>query len=272
MNTYVKFNSDWLSHYDNTSEINKIKMLTSQLGFSNEDKMLIADVGCGNGRLTKCISKMFCNSFICAIDIMRENLEYAKEFNNDSNVEYICVDAFDFFRDNSHLKFDLIFFGWSLFDTVSIFQQSEKEKRLEELISYAKNSLNNKGYIIVLQPTKGGDFEKLLSKFLPDSDEDYYITHKCLIKNGFYGPNTPFPEKDNIDAVWSNFLCDELQLFYGITSIVMLETDRLITKEEFNENLNVFLCEYNIDRNKFFCLSDCVSIYYLAGTGKEIGH
>ena len=265
MNTYVKLNSDWLSHYDNTYEIDKIEMLTRQLGFSNENKMLIADIGCGNGRLTKYISKLFCNSFIYAIDIMRENLEYAKELNKKSNVKYICADAFDFFYDNPHLKFDLIFFSWSLFDMVSVSHQSEKEKRLEELISSTKNSLNNKGYIIVLQPTKGGDFEKLLSRFMPDSDEDYYITHKCLIKNGFHGPNTPFPEKDNRDAIWSRFLCDELQLFYGIASIVMLETGRLITKEEFNTNLSSFLCEYNIDRDKFFCLSDCVSVYYLSG-------
>jgi len=57
MNEYVKLNSDWLSHYDNTSEVNKIMLLTSKLGFFNKEAMQIADVGCGNGRFTKCISK-----------------------------------------------------------------------------------------------------------------------------------------------------------------------------------------------------------------------
>ena len=265
MNKYVKLNSDWLSHYDNTSEINKIMMLTNKLGFPRENSMRIADVGCGNGRLTKCISQLFCQSSIYAIDNKKENLDLAKKINKDLNVEYICADAFDFFKNNFQFELDIIFFTWSLFDMVSIFNQTEKEEKLKELISSAKQSLKRKGYIIVLQPTKGGVFEKLLSKFMPGSDEDYFITHKFLINNGFYGPSTPFPEKDNCHAIWSNFVCNSSELFDGITSIVMLETGRLITKDEFDFNLNRFMREYNIEKNNLLYLSDCVSVYYLSG-------
>lgn len=265
MDEYVKLNSDWLSHYDNTSEVNKIMLLTSKLGFFNKEAMQIADVGCGNGRFTKCISKLFYKSSIYAIDNKKENLDLAKKNINDFNVEYICADAFDFFKNNMQLNLDIIFFSWSLFDMVSIFNQTEKEKKLKELISSAKKSLKRKGYIIVLQPTKGGVFEKLLSKFMPGSDEDYFITHKFLINNGFYGPNTPFPEKDNYQAIWSNFICDSSELFDGIKSIVMLETGRLITKEEFDIKFNSFMCEYSVEKNNLLYLSDCVSIYYLAG-------
>lgn len=268
MNDYVKLNSDWLNHYDNTRELDKIIMLTSSLGFSNENKMLIADIGCGNGRLTKCISKLFCNSSIYAIDIKKESLELAREANNDLNIEYICMDAFAFFNNNFHIKFDLIFFSWSLFDMVSVFEQCEKEKKLKELISSIEKSLKKEGYIIVLQPTKGGTFEKLLSKFMPESDKDYFVTHRYLISNGFHGPNTPFPKKDDGQAIWSNFICDKFQLFYGITSIVMLETGRLITREEFDIIFNNFTYEFNIDKDNLFCLSDCVSVYYLSKEGK----
>ena len=265
MNEYVRLNSDWLSHYDNTSEINKIMLLSNELGIFNKNVMQIADVGCGNGRFTKCISRLFYRSSIYAIDNKKENLNLAKEINKDLNVEYICADAFDFFKNNFQFELDIIFFSWSLFDMVSIFNQTEKEKKLKELISSAKKSLKRKGYIIVLQPTKGGVFEKLLSKFMPGSDEDYFITHKFLINNGFYGPSTPFPEKDNCQAIWSNFVCNSSELFDGITSIVMLETGRLITKEEFDFNLNKFMREYNVEKNNLLYLSDCVSVYYLSG-------
>ncbi len=265
MNKYVKLNSDWLSHYDNTNEINKIMMLTNKLGFHNENSMQIADVGCGNGRLTKCISQMFCQSSIYAIDNKKENLDLAKKLNKDLNVEYICADAFDFFKSHFQFELDIIFFSWSLFDIVSMFNQTEKGKKLKELISSAKKCLKRKGYIIVLQPTKGGVFEKLLSKFMPGSDEDYFITHNFMINNGFYGPSTSFPEKDNCQAIWSNFVCNRSELFDGITSIVMLETGRLITKEEFDFNLNRFIGEYNVEKNNLIYLSDCVSIYYLSG-------
>lgn len=268
MNEYVKMNSDWLSHYDNTSEVNKIRLLISELGILNNDAMQIADVGCGNGRFTKCISKLFYQSSIYAIDNKKENLGLAKKINKDLNVEYIYADAFDFFKNYMQIELDIIFFSWSLFDMVSIFNQIEKEKKLKELISSAKKSLKRKGYIIVLQPTKGGVFEKLLSKFMPGSDEDYFITHKFLINNGFYGPNTPFPEKDNCQAIWSNFVCDSSELFDGITSIVMLETGRLITKEEFDTNFNSFMREYNVEKNNLLYLSDCVNVYYLVAGEK----
>lgn len=265
MNEYVKLNSDWLSHYDNTNEINKIMLLTSELGFFYKDALRIADVGCGNGRFTKCISQLFCQSSIYALDNKKENLDLAKKINKDLNVEYICADAFDFFKNNFQIELDIIFFSWSLFDMVSIFNKTEKEKKLKELISYAKKSLKRKGYIIVLQPTKGGVFEKLLSKFMPGSDEDYSITHKFLINNGFCGPNTLFPKKNNCQAIWSNFVCNSSELFDGITSIVMLETGRLITEKEFDINLKNFIREYNVEKNNLLYLSDCVSIYYLSG-------
>ena len=71
---------------------------------------------------------------------------------------------------------------------------------------------------------------------------------------------TPFPEKDNYQAIWSNFICDSSELFDGIKSIVMLETGRLITKEEFDIKFNSFMCEYRVEKNNLLYLSDCVSI------------
>lgn len=266
MNNYVKLNSDWVSHYDSTDEINKIKVLTKKLGFSTTDVLLIADIGCGNGRSTKWISRLFPNALIYAIDIMKDSLTYARKVNQASNIKYIHKNAFDFFNDASCCnKYDLIFFSWSLFDMISEYTSNDKIQKLDELITAAKKTLSSRGYIIVLQPTKGGDFEKLLSKFMPESDDDYYITHNYLISNNFHGPSTPFPNKDAPDAIWSNFICNRLQLFYGIESIVMLETGRLITNKEFDTKVNSFLYQSSKDKEDLLYLSDCVNIYYVAG-------
>jgi len=265
MNKYVKNNAEWVRLYDNTVEIEKVEELVKKLNISKLQNLNIIDVGCGNGRSTKWLHEMFPNSRITAIDISQENIMYAKKKNELRNVHYIQADAFDFF--SAPLvkeQYDLVFFCWSLFDMVSNYEQSEKTGKLTELITSVKKKLNVNGHIVVLQPTKGGDFEKLLSKFMPGSDDDYLLTHNFLKNSHFQGAETPFPEKNTTDAIWSKFFCNRDQLYQGVTAIIMLETGENLDRVEFDNKFDKFLLEHELWKDGCYSLSDCVNLYYVS--------
>lgn len=89
MNQYVIDNAEWVNRYDNTIEIEKISSLINKLGFSRQEKLNIADVGCGSGRSTKWIKSILHNSKIDAIDLNRDCIEYAEGLHlEDAN--FIC--------------------------------------------------------------------------------------------------------------------------------------------------------------------------------------
>jgi hypothetical protein len=119
------------------------------------------------------------------------------------------------------------------------------------------------GVIIVLQPTKGGTFEQLLSRFMPDSDEYYLLTHNKLINNGFCGPDTVFPSKYDSQAIWSDFSCSYDELYRGIKSVIYLETGKEISRNEYDTVVSEFLTEHKISDQGQIVLSDCVNMYYL---------
>ena len=263
MNRFVKANAEWLKCYDNSIEEYKIQQLVKSLLPSTNSTNHILDVGCGNGRSSFWLRKMFPHTEITAIDINAENIEYAKQNKSIKHVQFLTSNAFDFFKNTkATIKYDIIMFSWSLFDMVALYDQSEKYHQLNILIEQAKQHLNSEGCIIVTQPTKGGTFEKLLSKFMPDSDEDYYITHQYLIDSNFIGPKDALPSIYESYAIWSNFECTEEELFSGVSSVLMLETGAKISKRDFCKILYSFAEENNINIRKKFKLSDCVNLYY----------
>lgn len=261
MNKYIEFNAKWLKCYDTSVEKDKIYCLLKTLYPETYGIKNIIDIGCGNGRFTVLLSKMFPQSIITGIDINGEIIEYAKAVNMLDNINYIKCDAFDFFNDNTDaIKYDLVFFSWSLFDMVSSFNQEEKYNQLDILIEKIKRKMSLNASIIVTQPTKGGSFERLLSEFMPNSDEDYYITHKYLIDAGFLGPCEAVPSINEPLTIWSNFKSSVEELYSGVSSIIMLETRQKLKKKQFNRVFERFIESCIINNN--IELSDCVNIYY----------
>ena len=64
----------------------------------------ILDLGCGNGDLTKELSK-YSNSII-GLDFSHKNIELAKSYNHSSNIQYVCDDAGEYLSGIN--AFDLI--------------------------------------------------------------------------------------------------------------------------------------------------------------------
>lgn len=135
-------NAEWVNRYDNTIEIKKASSLINKLGFSKQDEINIADVGCGSGRSTKWIKPILYNSTIDAIDLNQDCIEYAKDLHGE-DANFISADAFDYFKyqigDNK--KYNLIFFVWSLFDMVDGLDRESKSMRLDILLTSVKNAL-----------------------------------------------------------------------------------------------------------------------------------
>jgi len=260
-NNTIKNNVEWLSVYDSSVEEEKLKNLLITHNFTVDKKLNIVDIGCGNGRSIRLINRFLNYNTITAIDKYIENIEYAKCNINISNVNYFSIDAFNFFQKN--YEFNVALFSWSLFDMVSDIEMEHKEIKLNNLLQDVLLSIVSGGIIIVLQPTKGGTFEKLLSKFIPTSDDDYYITHNFLQNFGFKGPQSAIPNKDEPLAIWSRFnYKDEKQLFRGISSVLDLELNENLTYDRFNKLLNEYKIENHLSSGQRIELTDCVNMYY----------
>lgn len=269
MNEYlfmqVKNNSNWVLKYDRSSERIKLKELFSCNNFLDGKEISIVDIGCGNGRSTTLLLEIFGNNAkILGIDKYLENIYLAKEKIKTQNAKFLNIDAYDFFgKKESEAKFNVAFFSWSLFDMSNESDFQEKKKNLNKLIQLVKRSLSTNGMIVVLQPTKGGIFEQLLSEFLPGSDADYKLVHNFLIEAGFSGGTSPFPDMNDPWAIWSKFNYNTKEDIYcGVASIVFLEQGNILSQESFEKILDEFLCKHG------FCiddleLTDCVNLYYL---------
>jgi SAM-dependent methyltransferase len=260
-NNTINNNVEWLSVYDSSVEKRKIRELLTSHGFTFDKKLNVVDIGCGNGRSIRLISHFLVYNTITAIDKHMENIQYAKENINVPNIYYLSIDAFDFFHKKN--EFNIALFSWSLFDMVSNIVIERKEIELNNLMESVLLSIVSGGIIIVLQPTKGGTFEKLLTKFIPSSDDDYYITHNFLKKFGFNGPQSAIPNKDEPLTIWSRFnYKDEEQLFRGISSVLYLEANKVLTHNKFCELLDEFKIENGLSLEQRIDLTDCVNMYY----------
>lgn len=269
MNKFVENNATWLSLYDDKAERSEIQKLIHTLQIDSQKTHSILDIGCGNGRSVTWIKSLFPQSEIIAIDISQDNINYAKKHCSYAHVSYVCIDAFKYCNSLEDKLFDIVFFSWSLFDMVSAYNQSMKEEKLIKLLNLVKGNLSCDGYVIITQPTKGGDFEKLLTIFMPGSDDDYLLTHRVLDKMHFHGPNSPFPSCPATNAIWSYFICNETQLYNGIEAILMLETGQQLDNKTFHDTINRFCAEYQVKKNGIYKLSDCVGLYYLKN-GEQI--
>jgi SAM-dependent methyltransferase len=257
----IKNNVEWLSVYDTSVEERKLKKLLTSCGFTANNELNVVDIGCGNGRSIYLIKNCLNYNTITAIDKYNENIQYARDNINIPNVVYFSNDAFEFFK-KKH-EFSVVLFSWSLFDMVSDIKKKNKEKELNNLLERVLLSMTPGGIIIVLQPTKGGTFEKLLTKFISSSDDDYFITHNFLCKFGFNGPQSAIPDKDGPLVIWSRFnYKDEGQLFRGISSVLDLEMNEDLSYEKFFKLLTEFKTENGLSAGQRIELTDCVNMYY----------
>lgn len=264
MKTYIEKNSKWLGNYDNAKELFRLNNLDFIIDFKNEKRLIhIADVGCGNGRSIKLIRSIFSNCSILAIDKIKDNCDYVNSTCSSELLEIIHCDAVDFFANDNSTLFDIVLFSWSFFDMLFEEDIDKRTIRFEAFLNDVKKHLNDSGYILIMQPTKGGSFEKLLTLFMPSSDEVYYFTHSFLKTHGFCGPESIVPDKNDRLSIWSSFrYANENDLFDGISSIVYLETGRKLSKKEFNKIIMQFRTENGIGLNESIPLTDCVNIYY----------
>lgn len=261
MNQYVADFAELLSHYNSDQEIQKVRALNLKLDNMSKERVIVADVGCGTGRSISLIRTIWPESYIYALDIESDKINYAKIQGIVDDIEFICDDARDYFAaEFNNEPLDIVLFSWSLFEMIDI--EDDFNKEFLSLIKNIRKHMNEGGIIIVLQPTKGGTFEQLLSRFMPDSDEYYLLTHDKLINNGFYGPKTVFPPINDPQAIWSDFSCSYEELFRGIRSVIYLETGKEICRNEYDTVVREFLKEQKISNEEKIILSDCVNMYY----------
>lgn len=260
---YVKNNSDWVNHYDSRNELRKIKALIEAIGIDVGPQTCIADIGCGSGRSSVVLSRVVNGmGTIIGVDKRDESINYAKSSISLSNVEFIKEDAFSFLSlTENKQRFDAVFFVWSFFDMSSDASPMKKKHQLAQIINSSSCCLKDNGYIVVLQPTKGGSFEKLLSLFMPTSIDSYQETHDTLIAAGFRGARRAIPSRRSKWAIWSCFRYSDMEeLYRGVASILFLEERRILRREEFDEVMLCFKEQNSKTRN---ALTDCVNIYYL---------
>lgn len=263
-------NANWLKTYDSSRELENLSMLPVVQRLQCKKEIKIADIGCGNGRSLQLLRTLFPHAHITAIDRIEENIQYAMRYIHFKDIDYIVCNAVEYFSVNHDKLFDLAFFSWSFFDMINESNQSEKEKMLKGFLDDIVSHLDNDGAIVVLQPTKGGSFEKLLSLFMPSSDEIYAFTHNFLKSYGFTGPATFIPLHNDPLGIWSEFKYqNDDELFNGIASVLSLEMDEVLTREKYHEIIDMFRRENKILENELVTLSDCVNIYYLyKGVGR----
>lgn len=264
LSVQVKNNSIWVQKYDRHLEKEFIKELFSKNYNWLSKQVNIIDVGCGNGRSAILLHEILGdNAIIHGIDKCKANVCCAQQLIINSTITFEFVDAFNFFEHPcNQKKFDIAFFSWSLFDMCDELDFTKKELCLQKLIEMVQRSLTPHGMIIVLQPTKGGIFEKLLSKFMPGSDADYEMVHNFLIKSGFDGARSAFPTQNDKWTIWSKFSYNSSdEIFLGVSSILYLEQKQTISREFFDKVFFDFLKEHDIGIENLE-LTDCVNLYY----------
>lgn len=263
MNKYIIDNAKWLTHYNNVEELNKLKSLPFIKRLQKKKRTVVADVGCGNGRSIRSIRSVLPGSSIVAIDIIADNITYLENYENITNVEPIVADAKEYFHGEQLPEFDLVLFSWSFFDMSNTENETEKILSLEVMITDIKKHLKKDGYILVLQPTKGGSFEKILSLFIPGSDESYQFTHDFFKSHGFIGPNSTQPSVMDQLAIWSCFeYKEDRELYEGIASVLYLERGDQLSYEKYKSIMKEYKKMYGIENDAPLSLTDCVNIYY----------
>lgn len=255
---YCRKFGDWMCLCDGAIEKQKIKEVCSNGRFEK-----ILDVGCGNGRCTENLASLFPTASIVGVDVLEESILIARDFlHSCKNVHFITEDIFKYLNKDKN-SYDLVVFSWSFFDIPQSTDTLGKKKELDHLLEKISTHINKKGILLILQPTIGGVFEKLLSKFLTKSADNYSFIHDYLLENNFTAPLERFPSEDDELAIWSVFkYSSEDDLFEGVRSIVYLETGRELERNDFNMLLLEFKKENNVPPNELLELTDCVNIYY----------
>jgi 2-polyprenyl-3-methyl-5-hydroxy-6-metoxy-1,4-benzoquinol methylase len=115
-------------------------MYSGFLGLVNNQSNIL-DIGCGTGYATKCLSYIFENNQITAIDMSKACIDFALNHNNSKNIEYIND---DFTVAKFSKKFDYIF----LLDTIEHIYPEQHYAFLNKSLSL----LSNNGLLFLTTP------------------------------------------------------------------------------------------------------------------------
>lgn len=94
----------------------------------------ILEIGCGYGRYTKILSTKFKPETYLAIDISNGQIEKAREYVNNDEIEFVCTKIQDLKVDR---KFDLVFAG----EVLMHINFDEIEAVIQKMVSYSKNKI-----------------------------------------------------------------------------------------------------------------------------------
>ena len=190
---------NWTKYYDPNNV--ELELLRQICDFSNKT---ILDVGCGTGRLSFKIAPLA--KKVVGVDIDEYSIAFCnekKKLNNVSNCVFENRDAVNF---TSDLKFDIICFGWSLY-------QMEMEQVIKNLLPL----LATDGVLIIIQPIGGMQeeiFDVEYKKYKTPYDEIYQkqidICKKFFNLCNEYRIDTCFEYPSIDDAIMSNLFFYEL--------------------------------------------------------------
>ena len=159
--------------------INYISSIEFIINKVKEEKFdSLADVGTGDGRLTKELNKNFENKKILGIDYSEKAINLAKALN--PNLEFINTDII---KENIDHKFDII-------TLVEVFEHIEP-KKCELFVSSLKNLLNEGGVLFLTVPHKNKPLqEKHFQHFTYDSLKEYFGKNFEIIETIYFEKNT----------------------------------------------------------------------------------
>jgi ubiquinone/menaquinone biosynthesis C-methylase UbiE len=143
--TYNKYLNLWCGNYDPQGlELENVKKVADLLGRKT------LEVGCGNGRFTRIISKH--TGRITGIDNDLCMISSARRRTQGKSIEYLAMDGTALaFKENS---FDAVIF-------VRTIAYSEGRPMLRE----AKRVLRNKGLVLLVEPGTDSDYARVIMQF-----------------------------------------------------------------------------------------------------------
>ncbi len=239
---YSKQYDKWTTYYDPLKK--EVNILNNIFNATQKD---ILDVGCGAGRLSFMFAEVA--NKIVGIDNDYHSIEYCvkkSELLGLTNCSFICADAISF---KSSIKFDVILFGWSLYQI----------EDMSAAILNATKLLKKDGVLLILQPIGGKQedvFDIEYKKYTRSYAEIYNaqvnicIQLFCAIKEYLFDTDFVYPSIE--EAIQSNLF------FYKLFSPQILDSKKELSS--LHKRLLLFLHDNRVvlnDSTKIIVCKGC---------------
>lgn len=146
---------------DKTQTNNILHKLNKILNNIKPHELTHLDVGCGNGAITKKISKHFKSTH--GIDTSKDGISFANKNNNNNNIEFSCESIDDLLLKNKRFNF------------VSTIEVIEHVYDPFHFMNGLYNITENGGYVLISTPYHGY-FKNLLISLLNLNDKHYTVS------------------------------------------------------------------------------------------------